>query len=80
MVPILVGAINKDKEEEYGKLLAPYLAREDTFFVVSSDFCHWYGHLWTTPRRKLTSFEGANDSSIRSTTRHRLHLPSPQFV
>lgn len=41
IVPILVGAINYDKEVTYGKLLAPYLAREDTFFVVSSDFCHW---------------------------------------
>ena len=42
VVPILVGAINKEKEEAYGQLLASYLAREDTFFVVSSDFCHWY--------------------------------------
>ncbi|TBU35197.1 MEMO1 family protein [Dichomitus squalens] len=41
IVPILVGAINYDKEVSYGHLLAPYLAREDTIFVVSSDFCHW---------------------------------------
>ncbi|CDO75253.1 hypothetical protein BN946_scf184967.g6 [Trametes cinnabarina] len=41
IVPILVGAIDYDKEVAYGKLLAPYLARDDTFFVVSSDFCHW---------------------------------------
>lgn len=42
VVPILVGAINKDKEASFGQLLAPYLARDDTFCVVSSDFCHWY--------------------------------------
>ncbi|GJE86071.1 MEMO1 family protein [Phanerochaete sordida] len=41
IVPILVGAIDKSKEEAYGKILAPYLAREDTMFVISSDFCHW---------------------------------------
>ncbi|KDQ63707.1 hypothetical protein JAAARDRAFT_119658 [Jaapia argillacea MUCL 33604] len=41
IVPILVGAINKSKEAAFGRLLAPYLAREDTFCVVSSDFCHW---------------------------------------
>lgn len=41
IVPILVGAIDKDKEAYFGKLLAPFLAREDTFCVVSSDFCHW---------------------------------------
>ncbi|KAF8271476.1 MEMO1 family [Lactarius quietus] len=33
IVPILVGAIDKKKEETLGV--------EDTFFVISSDFCHW---------------------------------------
>ena len=41
IVPILVGGISTDKEEFFGRLLAPYLAREDTLCVVSSDFCHW---------------------------------------
>lgn len=41
IVPILVGAINYDKEVTYGQLLAPYLDRADTIFVISSDFCHW---------------------------------------
>ncbi len=41
IVPILVGAINTAKEDQYGKLLAPYLKDTSNFFVVSSDFCHW---------------------------------------
>lgn len=41
VVPILIGAIDKEKEEQFGRLLAPYIARDDTFCVVSSDFCHW---------------------------------------
>ncbi|KAH8102624.1 UPF0103-domain-containing protein [Cristinia sonorae] len=41
IVPILIGGIRKDKEEKFGAILAPYLARDDTIFVVSSDFCHW---------------------------------------
>jgi len=41
IVPILVGAISKEKEAMFGKCLAPYLISEDTVFVVSSDFCHW---------------------------------------
>ncbi|KIY72784.1 UPF0103-domain-containing protein [Cylindrobasidium torrendii FP15055 ss-10] len=41
IVPIMVGAISRDVEASFGRLLAPYLAREDTFCVVSSDFCHW---------------------------------------
>jgi AmmeMemoRadiSam system protein B len=41
IVPILVGSFNRTHEVEIGRVLAPYLAREDTFFVISSDFCHW---------------------------------------
>jgi len=40
-VPIVVGAVSQSTEAVMGTLLAPYLAREDTFFVISSDFCHW---------------------------------------
>ena len=41
IVPIVVGSISQQVEAEYGTLLAPYLARPDTLFVISSDFCHW---------------------------------------
>ncbi|KAF5312608.1 hypothetical protein D9619_003218 [Psilocybe cf. subviscida] len=41
IVPIVVGNISKETEAQYGALLAPYLARDDTLFVISSDFCHW---------------------------------------
>jgi len=41
IVPILVGSITKATERKYGAILAPYLEREDTLTVVSSDFCHW---------------------------------------
>jgi MEMO1 family protein len=42
LVPIMVGSTNVEKEKEYGKLLAPYLAQKENLFVISSDFCHWY--------------------------------------
>ncbi|PPQ88657.1 hypothetical protein CVT25_010233 [Psilocybe cyanescens] len=41
IVPIVVGAISEGIESTFGSLLAPYLASEDTLFVISSDFCHW---------------------------------------
>jgi len=41
IVPIVVGAVSQSTEAAMGVLLAPYLAREDTLFVISSDFCHW---------------------------------------
>jgi hypothetical protein len=47
IVPVLVGSLETAHEAQFGKLLAPYLSREDTFTVVSSDFCHWYVRLYT---------------------------------
>jgi len=41
VVPILVGALKKDRERFYGELLAPYLLKPRTLFIISSDFCHW---------------------------------------
>ncbi|KAJ3275560.1 hypothetical protein HK104_003868 [Borealophlyctis nickersoniae] len=41
IIPILVGSISAQKEQAYGKLLAPYLADPKNLFVISSDFCHW---------------------------------------
>ena len=38
---MLVGALSEDREAFYGGILAPYLNSPDTFFVISSDFCHW---------------------------------------
>jgi AmmeMemoRadiSam system protein B len=42
LVPIMVGATNTNKEKEYGRLLAPYIANKENLFIISSDFCHWY--------------------------------------
>lgn len=41
LVPIMVGNLDAKAEENYGALLAKYFDREDTVFIVSSDFCHW---------------------------------------
>jgi len=49
IVPIMVGAISKESEELYGKLLSPYLKDKETSFVISSDFCHWGKRFDYTP-------------------------------
>ena len=41
IVPIMVGNLNDRESEAYAKVLAPYFERDDTLFVISSDFCHW---------------------------------------
>ena len=41
VLPIMVGSISPSMECEFAAFLAPILQAPDTFFVVSSDFCHW---------------------------------------
>lgn len=41
IVPMMVGSIRTEKEANYGKILAKYLAQPENAFVISSDFCHW---------------------------------------
>jgi len=41
ILPIMVGAISTSQEVDFGKILAPFVARPNIFTVISSDFCHW---------------------------------------
>ncbi|CAM9512865.1 unnamed protein product, partial [Ascophyllum nodosum] len=41
VVAIMVGALSQRREEQYGRLLVPFLDDPQNFFIVSSDFCHW---------------------------------------
>ncbi|OMJ28596.1 Protein MEMO1-like protein [Smittium culicis] len=41
IVPIVVGNLSSSSEHRYGRVLSEYLANEENFFIVSSDFCHW---------------------------------------
>lgn len=74
IVPIVVGAISKEKEAEFGALIAPYLARDDTFTVVSSDFCHWgtrFSYTYYYPDAQPTTASGIKLS--------RSVAPSPSY-
>ncbi|KAH8835778.1 MEMO1 family [Flagelloscypha sp. PMI_526] len=75
IVPIVVGAISQEIEADFGALLAPHLQREDTFTVISSDFCHWgprfnYMYYYSSP----TSNIGTGTYLQRDTT------PSPSHA
>ncbi|XP_014677643.1 PREDICTED: protein MEMO1-like [Priapulus caudatus] len=41
IVPVLVGSLPVEREQEYGEIFAHYLANPENLFVISSDFCHW---------------------------------------
>lgn len=41
VVPIVVGSLSEEKERHFGRVFADWLGDGETFFVISSDFCHW---------------------------------------
>lgn len=42
LVPLLVGHPRDDKMKAISAALSKYWNDDETFFIVSSDFCHWY--------------------------------------
>lgn len=40
-MPVLVGSLSPSRQAAYGKIFAKYIADPKTFFIISSDFCHW---------------------------------------
>lgn len=41
VVPIVVGSLSEERERSFGKILSSWLGDGETFFIISSDFCHW---------------------------------------
>jgi len=41
LTPILIGSNSPSMEQSLGKLLSKYISDPSTFWVISSDFCHW---------------------------------------
>jgi len=77
IVPVLVGALSEDRESFYGGILAPYLDSPDTFFVISSDFCHWgtrfsYTYYYPEPAPSATPAIRLSRSTVPSAS-HPIH-------
>ncbi|PWN37028.1 UPF0103-domain-containing protein [Meira miltonrushii] len=75
VVPILVGSTSDSKENSFGKLLAPYVKRRKTLFVVSSDFCHWgsrfrYTHYQPSLEEDIQHLKASNPVSPNSPPIH----------
>ncbi|KAK8849469.1 AmmeMemoRadiSam system protein B [Kwoniella newhampshirensis] len=49
LVPILVGHPDKTTTKKLSQVLGKYWDDEETFFVISSDFCHWGARFSCTP-------------------------------
>eukprot|EP00033_Pygsuia_biforma_P003400 GCRY01003723.1.p1 GENE.GCRY01003723.1~~GCRY01003723.1.p1 ORF type:complete len:302 (+),score=34.70 GCRY01003723.1:154-1059(+) len=55
LIPILVGQTTAKQEAELGNALRAYFLRNDVFFVISSDFCHWGARFGYAPHTKGAS-------------------------
>lgn len=53
IVPIIVGSLTFDQEQEYAALLGSYMRQDSTLFIISSDFCHWGKDFDYTPYENL---------------------------
>eukprot|EP00474_Spongospora_subterranea_P008851 CRZ09309.1 hypothetical protein [Spongospora subterranea] len=52
IVPIVVGSVPKERQQEYGSIFAKYLADPSTLFIISSDFMHFgdrFGYTYYNP-------------------------------
>ena len=63
LVPIMVGELNNQNLEEYGKIFQRYLQDPRNLFIISSDFCHWGNNFDYKPydRNKGEIFEYIED-------------------
>jgi len=41
LVPLIVGQPTSKNEKQISEVLEKYWKDPETFFIVSSDFCHW---------------------------------------
>jgi AmmeMemoRadiSam system protein B len=41
LVPILVGQASAEQGAKLAQVLEPYFKDPETYFIISSDFCHW---------------------------------------
>jgi AmmeMemoRadiSam system protein B len=41
LVPLLVGNVSETSAAEYAEAFQEYWNDDETFWIISSDFCHW---------------------------------------
>jgi hypothetical protein len=77
LVPILVGQASAQQGAQLVKVLEPYFKDPETYFIISSDFCHWQVTLHS-------DFNGTNgigeQDSIVHLTIPKHHLPQTPFL
>ncbi|TIA87807.1 hypothetical protein E3P99_02935 [Wallemia hederae] len=58
VVPILVGNLSQEQEEDFGRYLSKYIKDPETLFAISSDFSHWGSRFRYTYYRPSPQAEG----------------------
>eukprot|EP01059_Diplonema_ambulator_P015975 TRINITY_DN27206_c0_g1_i1.p1 TRINITY_DN27206_c0_g1~~TRINITY_DN27206_c0_g1_i1.p1 ORF type:complete len:312 (+),score=77.93 TRINITY_DN27206_c0_g1_i1:41-937(+) len=64
IIPIVVGMLDDEKAERYGRLLTPYFDDPETRFVISSDFCHWGSRFRYTYHYNQKEYPAIGDSIV----------------
>lgn len=80
LVPLLVGSVSESAAAEYAEVFQEYWEDDETFWVISSDFCHWYvDSILSAPAPADSSYYvlGEQDSATRHTTQTLLQSSTP---
>jgi hypothetical protein len=77
LVPILVGQASAQQGAQLVKVLEPYFRDPETYFIISSDFCHWQVTLHSDFNG--TDGIGGQDSIVHLITPIH-HLPQMPFL
>lgn len=56
LVPVLVGSLSNESEEQYAEIFAKYMLDESNFFIISSDFCHWFANIFSSFSKELSIY------------------------
>eukprot|EP00796_Vickermania_ingenoplastis_P004914 gene4914-3526_t len=68
LVPIIVGIMNREMEEDVSAVLKPYLEDPQYLFIFSSDFCHWgqrFGYTYMYEPKKHASIADSIEAMDR---------------
>ena len=74
IIPLLIGALTPGTEAQLATLLIPHLLTPSTFFVVSSDFCHWGARFSYQPYDRTQGAGGKVWESIERMDREGMAL------
>lgn len=71
VVPVVIGSLSEDREKDFGRILSTWFGDGETFFIISSDFCHWgtrfrYTNIYNNNNNNITTNTNNTNNNIKN--------------